>query len=80
LSTYIQIIPPAHTVARQTNTPTATYLISAAKVFNIMPLDGAKLNKMFTNKCTCNCANKNEEKANNGVDAVHIDAVKRIHT
>jgi hypothetical protein len=27
-----------------------------------------------------NCANKNEEKANNGVDAVHIDAVKRIHT
>ena len=42
----IQIIPPAHTVAWQTNTPTATYLLSAAKVFNITPLDGAKLNKM----------------------------------
>jgi hypothetical protein len=43
----IQIIPPAHTVARQTNTPTATYLLSAARVFNITPLDSAKLNKMF---------------------------------
>ncbi|CAB4019730.1 Hypothetical predicted protein [Paramuricea clavata] len=28
------------------------YLLSAAKVFNVTPLDGAKLNKMFTNKCT----------------------------
>lgn len=28
------------------------YLLSAAKVLNVSPLDGAKLNKMFTNKCT----------------------------
>ena len=28
------------------------YLLSTAKVFNVTPIDGAKFNKMFTNKCT----------------------------
>ena len=28
------------------------YLISTANVFNVSPLDNAKLNKVFTNKCT----------------------------
>jgi hypothetical protein len=70
----IQIIPPAHTVAWQTNTPTATCLLSAAKVFNITPLE------QDVHEQVQNGANKNEEKANNGIDAVHIDAVKRIHT
>jgi hypothetical protein len=51
---------PAHTVAWQTNTPTATYLLSAAKVFNITLLEvGQDVHEQVHN-----CANKNEEKAN----------------
>jgi hypothetical protein len=56
----IQIIPPAHTISWQTNTPTATYLLSAAKVFNITPLDRAKV-EQDVHEQVHNCANKNEE-------------------
>ncbi|CAB4012448.1 Hypothetical predicted protein [Paramuricea clavata] len=29
------------------------YLLASAKIFHVAPLESIKLNKMFTNKCTC---------------------------
>jgi hypothetical protein len=29
------------------------YLLASAKIFNVVSLESTKLNKMFTNKCTC---------------------------